>query len=311
MLYCAATAQHSAGSCEQMLTWAVFLVKAGPQCLAASTGSDRKKAERQAHAEKCSVLLFTCPHLYMPTSKQTNEMITFVMASWTIFQNGAILSALLVEARKVTVRVTPTVDTSELSSSFQHLLLQLSCPCRQKQTNVTYRVIFKLMDILCVAGAVEQAEQPNYLAEGQLPLYRSELQDAGLLATIALSFNTNECHKTRVPEDLSSQALNIVMKYALRSVSTSCTYEHAAANLACSTSEDIIPAQPPRAPIAQNTIQIHSEVLHERLKCILLRHATPLHPNPKTTGAWSLLEPFTTILPAKQGKLHCHEHGGV
>eukprot|EP00983_Pelagomonas_calceolata_P069474 1150372-Pelagomonas_calceolata.AAC.3 len=26
---------------------------------------------------------------------------------------------------------------------------------------------------LCVAGTVEQAEQPNYLAEGQIPLYYS------------------------------------------------------------------------------------------------------------------------------------------
>eukprot|EP00983_Pelagomonas_calceolata_P099447 1158456-Pelagomonas_calceolata.AAC.9 len=27
----------------------------------------------------------------------------------------------------------------------------------------------ELMDIFCVAGTVEQAEQPNYLAEGQTP----------------------------------------------------------------------------------------------------------------------------------------------
>eukprot|EP00983_Pelagomonas_calceolata_P063199 1147628-Pelagomonas_calceolata.AAC.3 len=40
----------------------------------------------------------------------------------------------------------------------------------QKQTNETYRFISGLVDIFCVAGTVEQAEQPNYLAEGQPPL---------------------------------------------------------------------------------------------------------------------------------------------
>eukprot|EP00983_Pelagomonas_calceolata_P014606 464074-Pelagomonas_calceolata.AAC.1 len=39
-----------------------------------------------------------------------------------------------------------------------------------KQTSETYRFISDLMDIFCVAGTIEQAEQPNYLAEGQIPL---------------------------------------------------------------------------------------------------------------------------------------------
>eukprot|EP00983_Pelagomonas_calceolata_P083784 1156230-Pelagomonas_calceolata.AAC.1 len=34
----------------------------------------------------------------------------------------------------------------------------------------TYRFIFDLMDIIFVAGTIEQAEQPNYLAERQIPL---------------------------------------------------------------------------------------------------------------------------------------------
>eukprot|EP00983_Pelagomonas_calceolata_P126684 1161330-Pelagomonas_calceolata.AAC.6 len=31
------------------------------------------------------------------------------------------------------------------------------------------------MDVFCVAGTVEQAEQPNYLAEGPTPLHPKEL----------------------------------------------------------------------------------------------------------------------------------------
>eukprot|EP00983_Pelagomonas_calceolata_P096098 1158088-Pelagomonas_calceolata.AAC.1 len=40
----------------------------------------------------------------------------------------------------------------------------------QKQTNEACSFISNLMDTFCVAGTVEQAEQPNYLAEGQIPL---------------------------------------------------------------------------------------------------------------------------------------------
>eukprot|EP00983_Pelagomonas_calceolata_P048083 1140913-Pelagomonas_calceolata.AAC.6 len=43
-------------------------------------------------------------------------------------------------------------------------------PCSFKQTNETYRFTSNLMDIFCVAGTVEQAKQPTYLAEGQIPL---------------------------------------------------------------------------------------------------------------------------------------------
>eukprot|EP00983_Pelagomonas_calceolata_P005019 164179-Pelagomonas_calceolata.AAC.1 len=39
-----------------------------------------------------------------------------------------------------------------------------------QQTNETYRFISDLMDIFCVARTVEQAEQPNYPAEGQILL---------------------------------------------------------------------------------------------------------------------------------------------
>eukprot|EP00983_Pelagomonas_calceolata_P084023 1156277-Pelagomonas_calceolata.AAC.9 len=39
-----------------------------------------------------------------------------------------------------------------------------------KQANETHRFISKLMDIFRAVGTVEQAEQPNYLAEGQTPL---------------------------------------------------------------------------------------------------------------------------------------------
>eukprot|EP00983_Pelagomonas_calceolata_P134162 1162031-Pelagomonas_calceolata.AAC.7 len=41
---------------------------------------------------------------------------------------------------------------------------------KKKQTNWTYHFISDLMDIFYVAGTIEQAEQPNYLAEGQIPL---------------------------------------------------------------------------------------------------------------------------------------------
>eukprot|EP00983_Pelagomonas_calceolata_P050254 1141877-Pelagomonas_calceolata.AAC.3 len=34
-----------------------------------------------------------------------------------------------------------------------------------KQTNETYCFISDLMDTFCVAGTVEQAKQPNYLAD--------------------------------------------------------------------------------------------------------------------------------------------------
>eukprot|EP00983_Pelagomonas_calceolata_P110399 1159664-Pelagomonas_calceolata.AAC.12 len=75
------------------------------------------------------------------------------MASWTIFESDAVLSALFVETRKVTVRVVLTVDTSELSSSLQltftqvwfgyrHLLLQLSCPCRQASSPSVIRSLY-------------------------------------------------------------------------------------------------------------------------------------------------------------------------
>eukprot|EP00983_Pelagomonas_calceolata_P041065 1137883-Pelagomonas_calceolata.AAC.5 len=39
----------------------------------------------------------------------------------------------------------------------------------QEQTNEIYRFISDLMDIVCAVGTAEQAEQPNYLAEGQTP----------------------------------------------------------------------------------------------------------------------------------------------
>eukprot|EP00983_Pelagomonas_calceolata_P031161 978189-Pelagomonas_calceolata.AAC.1 len=35
----------------------------------------------------------------------------------------------------------------------------------QKQTNETYRFVSDLIDIFCAVGTVEQAEQPNYLAD--------------------------------------------------------------------------------------------------------------------------------------------------
>eukprot|EP00983_Pelagomonas_calceolata_P087096 1156883-Pelagomonas_calceolata.AAC.4 len=49
---------------------------------------------------------------------------------------------------------------------------------QRKQAKETYRFISKLMDIFCAAGTVEQAEQPNhlaevepnYLAQGQIPM---------------------------------------------------------------------------------------------------------------------------------------------
>eukprot|EP00983_Pelagomonas_calceolata_P078851 1154412-Pelagomonas_calceolata.AAC.3 len=40
----------------------------------------------------------------------------------------------------------------------------------QKHINETYRYVSKLIDIFCAVGTVEQAEQPNYVAEGQTPL---------------------------------------------------------------------------------------------------------------------------------------------
>eukprot|EP00983_Pelagomonas_calceolata_P106433 1159232-Pelagomonas_calceolata.AAC.3 len=50
----------------------------------------------------------------------------------------------------------------------------------QKQTNETYCLISDLMDVVYVAGTVEQAEQPNYLAEGTLLLHLSCPPQAGL-----------------------------------------------------------------------------------------------------------------------------------
>eukprot|EP00983_Pelagomonas_calceolata_P066719 1149170-Pelagomonas_calceolata.AAC.1 len=43
-------------------------------------------------------------------------------------------------------------------------------PYSFKQTNETYHFISEPVDILCVADTVQQAEQPNYLAEGKIPL---------------------------------------------------------------------------------------------------------------------------------------------
>eukprot|EP00983_Pelagomonas_calceolata_P046408 1140146-Pelagomonas_calceolata.AAC.2 len=43
------------------------------------------------------------------------------------------------------------------------------CSCDSKQHNHTYRFILDI-DIFCAVGTVEQAEQPNYLVEGQTPL---------------------------------------------------------------------------------------------------------------------------------------------
>eukprot|EP00983_Pelagomonas_calceolata_P083578 1156188-Pelagomonas_calceolata.AAC.1 len=40
----------------------------------------------------------------------------------------------------------------------------------QKQANETYRFISDFVNMFCAVGTVEQAEQPNYLAEGQNPL---------------------------------------------------------------------------------------------------------------------------------------------
>ena len=37
----------------------------------------------------------------------------------------------------------------------------------QRQTNDSYRFISELMDAFSLAGVHQQAEQPNYLAEGQ------------------------------------------------------------------------------------------------------------------------------------------------
>eukprot|EP00983_Pelagomonas_calceolata_P076177 1153300-Pelagomonas_calceolata.AAC.1 len=44
------------------------------------------------------------------------------------------------------------------------------CSCAPKQTNETCRFNSDPMDIFGAVGTVEQAKQPNYLAEGQTPM---------------------------------------------------------------------------------------------------------------------------------------------
>eukprot|EP00983_Pelagomonas_calceolata_P060008 1146185-Pelagomonas_calceolata.AAC.2 len=41
-------------------------------------------------------------------------------------------------------------------------LAELGEHTNKRQTNETFSLISKLMDIFCVAGTVEQADQPNY-----------------------------------------------------------------------------------------------------------------------------------------------------
>eukprot|EP00983_Pelagomonas_calceolata_P069110 1150255-Pelagomonas_calceolata.AAC.1 len=56
----------------------------------------------------------------------------------------------------------------------------------KKQTNETYCSISDLMDIVCAIGTVEQAEQPNYLAEDHFQIH----------ATLVTPFNPSKSMDT-------------------------------------------------------------------------------------------------------------------
>eukprot|EP00983_Pelagomonas_calceolata_P063755 1147857-Pelagomonas_calceolata.AAC.2 len=92
------------------------------------------------------------------------------LGPWTMMEQP-----FLQQASKQTNETFDRVDIYSLVPGT--FLLQLSCPCRQVQlcNPITYyltrQFISEAMDILCVASIVQQAEQPNYLAEGQIPLY--------------------------------------------------------------------------------------------------------------------------------------------
>eukprot|EP00983_Pelagomonas_calceolata_P058994 1145733-Pelagomonas_calceolata.AAC.1 len=54
-----------------------------------------------------------------------------------------------------------------------------------KQTNETNHLNFKVMDISCATGTVQQADLPNSLAEGQIPFCNGRTDDLGQVPSSA------------------------------------------------------------------------------------------------------------------------------
>eukprot|EP00983_Pelagomonas_calceolata_P121033 1160761-Pelagomonas_calceolata.AAC.1 len=68
-------------------------------------------------------------------------------------------------AQIVPFDVFPLINASGLMARFASAKLP-----PQAVSLFFHCLIIDLMDMFCVAGTVEQAKQPNYLAKGQIPL---------------------------------------------------------------------------------------------------------------------------------------------
>eukprot|EP00983_Pelagomonas_calceolata_P048443 1141043-Pelagomonas_calceolata.AAC.2 len=141
------TLQGAASRCQGEQSFSCWT----SELLAISMGLDR-----QAQAEKCSALCLRAHALKIETSlwqehTHLKDFCTFVLGLplYRRHTNYFWMSQALF------------IILASSEDAFHFL---------QKKTNETCHFIFDLMDTFHVAGTVEQAEQPNYLAEVQNPI---------------------------------------------------------------------------------------------------------------------------------------------